>query len=97
MNIHASAKAMECSKSLARRRHQFSHAKVRSTTHLRGSRTKPLALSERLTISSVNLPTFLVSVRSGCSAADGVGLAVSALDSGHYGVPGGAAGEAALV
>jgi Salmonella virulence plasmid 65kDa B protein len=38
-----------------------------------------------------------VSVRSGRSAADGVGLVVSALDSGHYGVLCGAACEAALV
>ena len=38
-----------------------------------------------------------VSVRSGRSAADRVGLVVSALDSGHYGVRCGAAGEAALV
>ena len=41
------------------------------------------------------IPT--VSVRSGRSAADGVGGIVSALDSGHYGVLCGAAGETALV
>ena len=39
----------------------------------------------------------IVSVRSCCPAAYREGLVVSALDSGHYGVLGGAANEAALV
>jgi hypothetical protein len=37
-----------------------------------------------------------VSIRSGCAAADRVGLIVSALDSGHYGVRIGSAHKAAL-
>ena len=37
-----------------------------------------------------------VSVRSRCPASDRVGLIVSALDSGHYGVRGGSAHKAAL-
>ena len=37
-----------------------------------------------------------VSVRPDCPAADRVGLIVSALGSGHYGVLGGSADEAAL-
>ena len=44
------------SKSLARRRLRFSQASVRSTTQRRGSSTKPLARSERLTISMVQFP-----------------------------------------
>ena len=40
------------SKSLARRRQRLSHAKVRSTTQRIGSTTKPLAWSERFTIST---------------------------------------------
>jgi hypothetical protein len=47
--------------------------------------------------SSVSSNAMIVSVWSGRSAADGVGRIVSALDSGHYGVLCGAAGEAALV
>ena len=53
---HASVLSMVSSESLARRRLRPSHAHVRSTTHRRGSRTKPLAASERLTISSVQVP-----------------------------------------
>ena len=53
---HAVAEAMVCSKSLARRRFRLSHASVRSTTQRRGRTTKPLAVSERLTISIVHLP-----------------------------------------
>ena len=48
--------AIEVSQSLASRRHRPSHAKVRSTTHRRGKRTKPLAASERLMISIVQSP-----------------------------------------
>ena len=36
MNIHASELAMDFSQSFVNLRHRFSHAKVRSTTHLRG-------------------------------------------------------------
>lgn len=46
-----------CSKSLARRRLRFSQASVHSTTQRRGRTTKPFAASERLTISTVHLPT----------------------------------------
>ena len=58
MKIQASAEAMVRSKSFASLRHRPSHAKVRSTTQRRGKTSKPLALSVRLTISSVNFPTF---------------------------------------
>ena len=44
------------SKSLARRRFRPSQAKVRSTTHRRGSSTKPLAVSDRLMISMTQSP-----------------------------------------
>lgn len=47
---------MDRSQSLARRRHRPSQAKVRSTTHLRGKTSKPLAVSERLKISRVHSP-----------------------------------------
>src|SRR3954454_12756813 len=44
------------STSFAKRRLRFSQARVRSTTQRRGSRTKPLAVSDRLTISIVHSP-----------------------------------------
>ncbi len=47
---------MVASTSFARRRLRLSQAMVRSTTQRRGSRMKPLAASERLTISMVQLP-----------------------------------------
>jgi hypothetical protein len=47
--------ATEVSHSLANRRHRPSHANVLSTTHLRGRSLKPLAVSDLLTISRVNL------------------------------------------
>ena len=50
MNSHAVAEAMVCSKSLARRRFRLSQASVRSTTQRRGRTTKPLVVSDRLTI-----------------------------------------------
>ena len=56
MKSHAVAEAMVCSKSLARRRLRFSQAKVRSTTQRRGKSSKPLAVSDRLMISTVHLP-----------------------------------------
>lgn len=43
------------SQSLASLRHRPSHAKVRSTTHRLGKTTKPAALSDRLTISTLSL------------------------------------------
>lgn len=55
MKSQAVAEAMVFSKSLARRRLRLSQAKVRSTTHRRGSNSKPLAMSDRLTISMVHL------------------------------------------
>ena len=58
MVIHASALAMDFSQSMARRRQRPSQAKVRSTTHLFGRTSKPLAASERLMISSVQFPIF---------------------------------------
>ena len=48
---------ISASKSLARRRFRLSHAIVRSTTHRRGSTTKPLAVSDRLMISTVQAPS----------------------------------------
>jgi putative transposase len=56
MNSHAVAEAIVCSKSLARRRFRLSHVSVRSTTQRRGRTTKPLDVSDRLTISMVHLP-----------------------------------------
>jgi hypothetical protein len=50
INSQASALAIDFSQSLARRRQRPSHAKVRSTTHLRGKTSKPSAVSERLII-----------------------------------------------
>ena len=53
----ASALSMVCSKSLAKRRLRPNQAKVLSTTYRRGNRTNPLAASERLTISIVQVPS----------------------------------------
>ncbi len=64
MVIHASALAMVFSRSFARRRHRPSQAKARSTTQRRGSTSKPLAASERLTISSVRSPILSSALRS---------------------------------
>lgn len=50
---HVVEDAMELFQPLASRLHRPNHVKVRSTTHRRGSRTKPAAVSERLTISMV--------------------------------------------
>lgn len=54
--IQASAEATDFSQSLANLRHRPSQAKVRSTTHRRGSTSKPLAVPERFTISIVHSP-----------------------------------------
>ena len=56
MKAQASALAIVASKSLARRRHRPSQARVLSTTHLRGRTSKPFAVSERLMISTVQVP-----------------------------------------
>ena len=56
ISTQALALLMDFSQSLVRRRQRPSHAKVRSTTHLRGSSSKPLAVSERLTICNVQRP-----------------------------------------
>ena len=55
--IHAVALSMEASKSFARRRLRQSQAKVRSTTHRRGSTSKPFAVLGRGMISIVHLPS----------------------------------------
>ena len=56
INAQAVDEAMDRSQSFARRRHRPSHANVRSTTQRRGKSSKPWAVSERLMISSVQLP-----------------------------------------
>ena len=53
MRIQACALAIDLSQSFDRRRQRPSPAKVRSTTHRRGSTSKPCAVSERLTICTV--------------------------------------------
>ena len=53
---HVSALAIVASKSFASRRLRLSHAMVRSTTQRRGNSLKPLAASDRLTISIVHEP-----------------------------------------
>ena len=60
----AAAVSMSASKSLARRRLRLSQASVRSTTHIQGSNSNPLATSERLTIPSVQLPSAASAVSS---------------------------------
>jgi transposase len=62
--IHASAEVMDFSQSLASRRHRPSQAKVRSTTQRRARTSKPLASSERLTISIVHAPILSIALRS---------------------------------
>ena len=52
----ASALSMDFAQSLAGRRQRPSHAKARSTTHLRGSTSKPFAVSERFAICNVQRP-----------------------------------------
>lgn len=56
---NASALRDRFSKSLASLRHRPNHAKVRSTTHRLGKTWKPLAMSDRLTI-SVAMPGIAV-------------------------------------
>ncbi len=64
MRIQASALAMDFSQSFDRRRHRFSQAKVRSTTHRRGRTSNPSAVSERLTIWTVHRPRAFSASRS---------------------------------
>jgi hypothetical protein len=52
--------AIEVSQSMASRVDRPSHANVRSTTHRRGNKTKPLAASDRLMISMVQSPWSLM-------------------------------------
>jgi hypothetical protein len=52
----ATALAMVASKSFASLRHRPIHAKVLSTTHLRGRTSNPCATSERLMISIFHSP-----------------------------------------
>src|SRR3954451_3330403 len=60
---NASAFRLRFSQSLASRRQRPSHANVRSTTHRFGNTTKPLAWSERLTISTFTCATILLTAR----------------------------------
>jgi hypothetical protein len=62
--IHASALAIVCSKSLARRRFRPNQAKVRSITHRLGSALKVPTLWLRVTISIVHLPTSAIALSS---------------------------------
>lgn len=64
MSIQACADSTDRSKSLASLRHLPSHANVRSTTHRRGRTSMPLAMSDRLMISIVNVPIFSKAPRS---------------------------------
>ena len=52
----AVALAMVVSRSLVRRRHRLSRAKVLLTTHRRGRSSNPSAVSERLTVRMVHFP-----------------------------------------
>ena len=64
MAVQALLEAMDFSGSLASCRQRPSHAKVRSTTHRLGMTSKPLAVSERLTISSDRFPILSRAPRS---------------------------------
>ena len=62
MRIQACALAIDLSQAFYRRRQRPSPAKVRSTTHRLGKTSKPCAVSERLTICTVQrLMTFRAS------------------------------------
>src|SRR5664280_1354595 len=60
---NASALRLRFSQSLESRLHRPSHANVRSTTHRFGKTTKPLARSERLTISTFTCVIIFVTAR----------------------------------
>ena len=62
MRIQACALAIDLSQSFDRRRQRPSPAKVRSTTHRLGKTSKPCAVSERLTICTVQRPIDLQGV-----------------------------------
>jgi hypothetical protein len=62
----ASAFRVRFAKSLHRRRQRFSQAKVRSTTHRRGSTLNPPAASDRLTISTSSYGNTLVIACANC-------------------------------
>ena len=64
MVIRASALAMDFSQSFDRRRHRPSHAKLRSTIRRRGRTSNPSAVSERLTIWTVQRPMAFRASRS---------------------------------
>lgn len=61
---HVMALSSVRSQSLARRLDRPSHAKVRSTTHLRGKTMNPSAFSDRLMISRFHSQILLSAVRS---------------------------------
>jgi hypothetical protein len=63
-NAQATALAIVVSKSFASVRQRASHAKVRSTTRLRGRIAKPGAVSERLMISIVHSPMRFKALRN---------------------------------
>ena len=63
---NARALRLRFSKSFARRRHRLSHAKVRSTTQRIGSTTKPLAWSDRFTISTDRLGRICATAVANC-------------------------------
>ena len=64
MQVHAVELSIVRSQSFASLRQRPSQAKVRSTTHRRGSSSKPCAVSERLTISTVHWPRPLSAARN---------------------------------
>ena len=64
MVIQAAALSMDFSQSFDRRRHRPSQVKVGSTTQRRGRTSKPLAASERLTVSTVQRPMAFKASRS---------------------------------
>jgi hypothetical protein len=62
MKSQACALSIVASKSFARRRFRLSQAMVRSTTQRRGSGSKPMAASDRLTTKS-NAYMFMTTMR----------------------------------
>ena len=74
MYLQVMALTIVASKSLAKRRLRLSQARARSTTHRRGSSSKPQALVARLTISIVKR---LKSLGSRFRGNDGIAFGVS--------------------
>jgi len=64
IKVHAVDEAMDFSQSLASRLQRPSQANVRSTTQRRGRISKPLAVSDRLMISTVHFPMLASADRS---------------------------------